>query len=240
MLRELKGIAVFIRKNYKIGLSFIEDEPSFRSDEFKSDEKRYYTLDEFKTFISNVESVLYNAMFSVMFYTGLRLGELRALTWNDYYVTYFDIEKSVNTRIIKHIGKPLNTAPKTKKSVRTVTIPDVLNQSLIRHYNDCKMKSGFNKSWYIFGDTYPISENTIRNKLHSYSSKANMHYVNPHGFRHSYITLLYQLGVDELITSKSVGHESILTTRNIYTQISNKQKDSIIFDAFSKLEKDKK
>jgi len=239
MLREMKGIAIFIRKNYKVDLTFIEDESPFRSDEFKQEDKKYYSIEQFNTFISHVDEVLYHAMFSTMFYTGLRLGELRALTWNDYYDTYFDIVKSVNTRIIKQTGKMMLTAPKTKNSVRTVTIPEVLNESIKAHYEQCKNKSGFSNAWFIFGDTYPIAETTIRNRLQSYAYKANVHYVNPHGFRHSYITLLYQLGVDELITSKSVGHESILTTRNIYTQISEKQKNDAVMDAFKDIKNHK-
>lgn len=240
ILREMKGIAIFIRKNYKIDLTFIEDETSFRDDEFKKDDKKYYSIDQFNTFIKEVDDVLYRAMYSIMFYTGLRLGELRALTWNDYFKTYLDIEKTLSTRLVKQTGKPLITAPKTKKSVRTVTIPNQASQAISEHYEDCKKKSGFSKSWFIFGDSYPVAENTIRNRLRAYAKKANLHYVNPHGFRHSFITALYQLGVDELITSKAVGHESIATTRNIYTHISNKHKDDVIFSAFDSINTDKK
>jgi len=238
ILREMKGLAIFIRKNYRIDLTFIEDEPSFRDDEFKSDDKKYYTIDQFNTFIQAVDDVLYKAMFNTLFYTGLRLGELRALTWNDYKDTFINVEKTMNTRIIKHTGKPIVTVPKTRKSVRTVTIPRQASSSLIEHYNQCKLKSGFKSSWYIFGDSYPIAENTIRNRLRYYAKKSNLEYLHPHGFRHSFITALYQLGVDEMITSKAVGHESIATTRNIYTHISNKQKDDVIYSAFDSVKKE--
>lgn len=240
ILREMKGIAVFIRKNYRVDLSFIEDEPSFRNDNFDLKEKEYYTLKQFNALIEVVDDGLYKAMFNSLFYTGIRLGELRALKWNDFKSKYFIIEKSINTRMIKHIGKPMITAPKTKKSNRTVPIPESAMESILIHYEDCKTKAGFTNSWYIFGDTYPIAENTIRNRLRMYAAKANIPYLNPHGFRHSYTTLLYRMGVSEMIASKTLGHESIATTRDIYTHISNEEKDDEILDAFSKLEKQKK
>lgn len=235
VLREMKSLAVFIRKNYRIDLSFIEEEPSFRNDNYELKEKGYYTLTQFNALIDVVDDRLYKAMFNTFFYTGIRLGELRALRWIDFKNKYLVIEKSINTRMIKHIGKPMITTPKTKKSNRTVPIPDLAMDSILKHYEDCKNKAGYTQSWYIFGDTYPIAENTIRNRLRMYAAKANIPYLNPHGFRHSYTTLLYRMGVSEMIASKTLGHESIATTRDIYTHISNEEKDDEILDAFSKL-----
>lgn len=240
VLREMKGIAEFIRKNYRIDLSFIEEEPPFRNDDFEVKEKQYYTLKEFNKLIDTVDDSLYKALFNTLFYTGIRLGELRTLKWTDFKTKYFNIEKSINTRMIKHIGKPMITAPKTRKSVRTVPIPELAMDSILAHYKDCESKAGFTSSWYIFGDTYPIAENTIRNRLRMYAAKANIPYLNPHGFRHSYTTLLYHMGVNELVASKTLGHESIATTRDIYTHISNNEKDDEILNAFSNLNVQKK
>lgn len=234
ILREMKGLAVYIRKNYRIDLSFIEEEPTFRNDEYEYNEREYYTLNQFNALISQVDDLLYDTLFTTLFYTGLRLGELRALTWNDFKSKYLSIDKSINTRMIGQLGKPLVTAPKTKKAVRTVPIPDVALEKLNKHYEECKNKAGFSHTWFIFGDTYPIAENTIRNRLRKYAAKANIPYLNPHGFRHSYTTLLYRMGVNEMIASKTLGHESIATTRDIYTHISDQDKDDEILNAFNK------
>ncbi|MCU0105006.1 tyrosine-type recombinase/integrase [Acholeplasma vituli] len=89
--------------------------------------------------------------------------------------------------------------------------------------------------WFIFGDSEPLSETTLRRKLLNYSKRAGLHYVTPHGFRHSYTTLLYLLKVPDVIARETLGHESIETTRNIYTHISKTTVENVIMDSFKKI-----
>ena len=43
--------------------------------------------------------------------------------------------------------------------------------------------------------------------------------LTPHYFRHNYVTMLYEAGVDPLIAMKIVGHTDYQTTANIYTHV---------------------
>jgi integrase len=76
----------------------------------------------------------------------------------------------------------------------------------------------------------------LRRKLLMFSKQSNLHYVTPHGFRHSYTTLLYTLKVPDEIARETLGHESIETTRNIYTHISSKTVSDVLMDSFDKLD----
>lgn len=185
----------------------------------------------------NTEDLLYKTIFTVLFYTGLRLGETRALTWGDYTGSSIVVKKSINTRIKKHIGESLITSPKTKKSVRQVPLPEYAIDMLDKYFEHCKLKLGFETNWFIFGDVEPISETTLRRKIQHYSKLSGLHYVSPHGFRHSYTTLLYNLKVPDEIARETLGHESIETTRNIYTHISQNTINDTINESFKKLDK---
>ena len=48
-------------------------------------EMAYYTYDEFKEFISNEEDLRWKCVFEILYYCGLRNGELKGLTWKDIY-----------------------------------------------------------------------------------------------------------------------------------------------------------
>lgn len=48
-------------------------------------EMAYYTYDEFKKFISYEEDIRWRCVFEILYYCGLRKGELKGLTWNDIY-----------------------------------------------------------------------------------------------------------------------------------------------------------
>lgn len=213
-------------------LQFIEEEPLFRTDEYKDNEKKIYTLEQVNRLINIVEDPLYKTIFLIMFFSGMRLGEIRALTWKEYNGKAISVRKSINTRIKKHIGEAIITTPKTKKSVRQIPLPLSVANKLTEYLSYCEQKAGYNDNWYIFGDSEPISETTLRRKLLQYSKQCGLHYVSPHGFRHSYTTLLYILNVPDEITRETLGHESIETTRNIYTHISNKMVNDRLSESF--------
>jgi len=234
ILNTLKQIAILIRRRYKIDLQFIEEEPPFRNDEYIEKSRSIYTLAEVKRLISCTDDILYKTMFGIMFFTGMRLGEIRALNWHDYENQSIIVRKSLNTRIKKQVGKNLVTTPKTRKAYRSIPLPDFANSLLINYKNICMNKCGYMEEWYIFGDSMPISETTLRRKLLMYSKKSGLHYVSPHGFRHSYTTVLYELSIPDEIARETLGHESIETTRNIYTHISKSVVDDTIINSFRK------
>ena len=167
----------------------------------------YLTLEEFKKFIIVVDNDFYNLVFRFLYFTGLRIGEMIALNWND-----FDFEKKqisiTKTLSTKIEGKKYNiTTPKTKNSIRIFDLDDDLFNRLVQHYLSESKIYNFNKNMFIFGNIKYISETTLRRNLNKYMKLSNIKSKNPnykegnsiitpHGFRHSHASLLINIGLD--------------------------------------------
>lgn len=146
-------------------------------------EYNIWDLDEFKKFIVQVDDLEYKALFSLLYFTGLRIGELQALRWNDYNRKIISINKSYNK-----IGKI--TTPKTSNSYREVDIPNNVIKLLDELYIKKSKLYDFNNSMFIFGDIVPLSRTTITRKKEYYIKKANVKRITIHEFRHSHVSLL--------------------------------------------------
>lgn len=173
----------------------------------KDSKWNYLTLIEFNKFISCVDNEFYNLIFSFLYYTGVRIGEMIALNWND-----LDFEKKqirINkTLSIKVEGKKyIITTPKTKNSIRTIDLDDELFNRLVEHYNNETKTYNFNKEMFMFGNIKYISETTLRRNLKKYLTISGITSKNPnykdgdtiltlHGFRHSHASLLINIGLD--------------------------------------------
>ena len=116
-------------------------------------EMEFYTYEEFKKFISVEEDIKWICLFKVLYYCGLRRGELRGLTWKN-----IDLEKkslSVVQNVVNVSGDHgywQITTPKTRTSTRTIPIPEKVCEDLIEYKKECKKYYGFNDKWFVFGD----------------------------------------------------------------------------------------
>lgn len=109
-------------------------------------EMLFFTYEEFKSFISVKEDILYKTMYETLYYCGFRRGELRGLTWND--INFGNSYLKVNKNVVATQGdenKPyMVTTPKTKSSIREIPIPKVLLEDLKELYKVCEKHYGFN------------------------------------------------------------------------------------------------
>ena len=94
---------------------------NFKNNEIKK-EFNIWNNKEFKQFIKNIDSkdFVYEVLFKFMFYTGCRLGECLALTWNDINNNEININKTITKENIN--GKRNIGTPKTKSSIRKINI----------------------------------------------------------------------------------------------------------------------
>ena len=186
----------------------------------------FWNYEEFKKFIQVVDNPIYFTLFHILYFTGLRIGETLALTWNDFNSSFLDIKKSVSRE--KRNGKYIVTVPKTRSSIRKVQ----LDQNSINILNDLysfyQNYIGFNKDWYIFGGIQPLARTTIERYKNNYCKKANVKQIKIHDFRHSHASLLLSKGIPISVISKRLGHDNINTTLRIYAHLLPEDEDKAI------------
>lgn len=192
-------------------------------------EIEYYTLDEFKKFISVFENnSIYRLLYIILFYTGASVGEAKALTWND-------IDLKQRKMLIKKSldGKEQDTSyvitPTKGKKRRTLTIPIPLLKELERHLSHERNKIGFNSDWFVLGGIKHLKETTYTshkdNAVNIYNSKIRksneeeLKRITTHDFRHSFACLTINSGVDLKTLCDLMGHASYATTERYYAQL---------------------
>lgn len=171
-------------------------------------EMQFWTRDEFNTFINNVDDIqAYNA-FLILYWCGLRVGELLALTKND--IDFENKTLSVNKSYQRLKGQDIITEPKTPKSNRGLALPDFLCKEL-KNYID-----------QLYDDNarlFPMSKHSLYKELRQGCQKSGVKRIRIHDLRHSHASLLIELGFSPLLIAERLGHENIETTLNTYSHL---------------------
>ena len=182
----------------------------------KAEEMDFWTGEEFRKFIDSVMNKRLSYMaFMTLYWTGMRLGELLALTPKDV-----DLEKRTIsiTKSYQRLGrKDVITPPKTPKSKRVITIPEFLAAD-IKDYMD---------SLYDLqeGDRlFPITKYYLEHEMQRGIKESGVKRIRLHDLRHSHASLLIELGFSPLEIANRLGHEKVETTLNTYAHLyPNKQ-----------------
>lgn len=176
---------------------------------------RFWTVEEFTQFIAACPDKMGRTIFELLFWTGMRVGELLALTYKD-----FDFElKSVSiTKTFHRIkGEDLITAPKTQKSNRVVYLPQFL-VDMVQDY--ASSIYGLEESARLF----PVQHTAIQDRMERYCKKSGVKKIRVHDLRHSHASFLIEHGFSPLLIAERLGHESIETTLGTYSHLyPNKQ-----------------
>ncbi len=178
----------------------------------------FWTIDEYKKFISVVDDDLYKLFFSTLFFTGVRLGECIALNWTDFKDGYLDINKTISKEKDSS-GNYVFNSPKTPSSFRKIKLDNCLVSSFNNLYKKEKLKSDFNDKWFIFGGKKPLTQTTIGRRKNLYCDIAGVKKIRLHDFRHSHATLLLSQGVPITVISQRLGHSNINMTLNTYSHL---------------------
>lgn len=215
LLRTLSSIFAYACKYYNL-----EQNPCKFVDPLKDDAKTsgaFLTLEQYKAFRAVIKDIRDLTIFDLLFYTGIRRGELLALTFKD-----IDFDNK-----LLHINKTIGyakeglaiTTPKTRASVRDITLPDFLINELKEYMAHCYDKSPDTKLFHL----HVSSVRLIKDK---YLRLANLPQVRVHDFRHSHVALLVELGENPLLIANRLGHSDIKMTLNTYAHLyPNKQKE---------------
>lgn len=176
-----------------------------------SNQINYWTLDEFKAFISHVDDPFYEALFMTLYYSGLRRGEILALTWADV-----DFENSTLT-INKSVLHKKVTTPKTQSSIRKLMMPKHVMKLLEIVKRDAAPSK---PSYVVFGEIHDsISNTTLARHYDKYINLSGVKRIRIHDFRHSHASYLINKGYLISIVSRRLGHRNPSTTLDVYSHL---------------------
>ena len=122
----------------------------------KAGEMKYWTREQYEAFSKNIQKSATKLAFDMLFYTGMRSGELLALTPSDILP---DKRISINKNYAKVKGEELILIPKTAKSNRSIAIPDFLYDDIFEYISKL---GGIGKDDRIFYFTKSALEKEIK------------------------------------------------------------------------------
>lgn len=182
-----------------------------------ADAMQFWTVEEFEKFleaISNKPACV--VMFSLLFWTGMRSGEMLALTPAD-----FDFEAntvSITKNYARQNKQDLILEPKTPKSRRTIVMPPTLSHMIQTYLGTLYDLSPDDR-------IFPAStKHILQSQMKRGCAASGVKRIRVHDLRHSHASLLIELGYSPLLIAERLGHENIETTLQTYSHLyPNKQ-----------------
>lgn len=170
--------------------------------------------------------------------TGLRIGEICGLKWEDIDIANGTIAvKRTIERIYIAEGnhkctKLIINTPKTKNALRDIPITKEL-LTMIK-----PLKRVMNDNFYVLtNDEKPTEPRTYRNYYHRLMKRLNIPRLKYHGLRHSFATRCIESNCDYKTVSVLLGHSNITTTLNLYVHPNMEQKKRCIAKMLKSLNK---
>lgn len=168
----------------------------------------FWTKAEYDEFISYEEpNSRYYVIFEILFWTGMREGELLALTKGDVDLANHKIR--INKTYYRQNMRDIITSPKTEQSNRTIDIPEFLEEELSEYMSRIY---GLQDNDRLF----PVVPEAVQHALKRRIDKYGLKKIRVHDFRHSHCAYLIDQGVDPLIIKERLGHADIKITLNTY------------------------
>lgn len=215
--------------NHAVKYYGLTSNPAAKAGNMGKEERReiiFWTSEEYKKFSEAImDKPLSFYAFEMLYWCGIREGELLALTPDDFD---FNAKTVTINKSYQRIHKEdVITSPKTKKSNRTIVMPDILCEEM-QEYIGLFYK--LEKSDRLF----PITKHYLKHEMERGSRIAGVKRIKIHNLRHSAISLLIEMGFSAVAIAERVGHESIdITYRYAHmfpsTQTEKWQASSTVF-----------
>lgn len=176
-----------------------------------ADEMKFWIKEEFEKFISAVSDKPTSQMiFTMLFYTGLREGELLALSQAD--IDFVKQTVSVNKSYQRIEKRDVITPPKTPKSKRVISISPFLANELQEYISSLY---SIKKNQRIF----PHTKHYLTKEMQRGCKISGVKKIRIHDLRHSHCALCFSLGFTPLEVAERLGHDDPKTTLCIYAHV---------------------
>ena len=211
--------------------------------------RRVLTKDEQNIFFELSKGTFFDNLYVVMITTGMRIGEVCALTWDDIdlenkrikvtkTLSYQKFEGDTNRSF--HIGPP-----KTRTSNREIPISKrceiALKKQFVLRNNIMSRKyikpvKGFENLLFVSIYGRPVCTQTVTDAMDKLVREINetrddaeqMLRITPHCFRHTFATRCFEAGIPPKTVQTLLGHASLDMTMNLYTHVMDDKKDEAL------------
>ena len=168
------------------------------------------------------EDTKYKVAIILTVFTGVRLGELMGLEWQDVDFKNGIISINRSSQYLSDMGV-FTKVPKTESSIREIAIPEFII-SLLEEYKLWyeEQKSVYGELWtnsdrlFVQADGKPMHPSTISKWFVKYVGQIGLPVINFHGLRHTNASLLVAQNIDIAVISARLGHAQISTTLDFY------------------------
>ncbi len=213
-----------------------------------SKERRFLTQEEQNRFLQQIEDNWYKEMFYIMFLTGMRIGEVGGLKWEDvdFKNKCININRSLSCQYEAGEKTVRLTAPKTHNSYRKIPfMGEAEKMFLSQKKKQDKIKKELGKRYRSNGELSDLvfvtsmgspvfryhAEKEVKkvvkaiNEQEAFDSvreQREPHYFEdlyPHAIRHTFCSRCFQLNMNPKVVQKLMGHQHYSTTIDIYTHV---------------------
>lgn len=233
----------YISKVFKlaINMGLVENNPTLnviipaKKDSKTETKLKFYNKEQLKAFLETItkeENSYFKArdynLFRLLAFSGCRIGEVLALNWSD--IDFTTNVLTINKTVTKGSKYYVSETPKTKKSNRKIvldskTIIELKKWMMIQ--KEFLFKFGFNNPAFIFTNEkneFTINQ-AVTERYKVYQTRSELPDIGLHGFRHTHASMLYNAKATDKEVAERLGHSNIKTTLNIYTHLSDDQKE---------------
>lgn len=166
---------------------------------------RFWTFEEFSHVISLVEDKKTKLALNLLYWSGMRKGEMFALTYED--INYINNTVTISKSYQRLNGNDIVTPTKTYE-IREIKLPNFLIEDIKEYQHGALNPNGVIIEW---GKTF------MENEIKRICTDTGIKRIHIHGLRHSHASYLINKGVNVVLISKRLGHKNTSMTLDTYS-----------------------
>ena len=218
------------------------------------EKKKYLSEEEVEELLCFARnSKVYNRYYPLLVFfieTGMRCGEVFALTWNDIDFANKEIIVNKTLKYVPRNGKYtyVMNSPKTRSSIRKIPMTSnvfavlkAMRDEQFQHGRFSSTVQTYSGFCFFLQSGMPYNERTLLAHLdyivQAHNNKNEgipLPHITPHMFRHTFATLARKNNIDAKTVSSILGHSNLATTLNVYTDVTEEMKKNAMDEVSAK------